>query len=79
MKIGEIVRSGSDMKKQLRKCLLKQIKNDAPWRIIPSNNKKYARLETLRIIIECIEKELERDRYQRLFNEKVQAFLLALF
>jgi AMP-polyphosphate phosphotransferase len=35
-------------------------KNDAPWRIIPSNNKKYVRLETLRIIIECIEKELEK-------------------
>lgn len=35
-------------------------KNDAPWHIIPSNNKKYARLEALRIIIECIEKELEK-------------------
>lgn len=35
-------------------------RNDAPWCIIPSNNKKYARLETLRIIIECIEKELEK-------------------
>ena len=35
-------------------------KKDAPWHIIPSNNKKYARLETLRIIIECIEKELEK-------------------
>ncbi|WP_428908711.1 polyphosphate kinase 2 family protein [Niallia sp. Krafla_26] len=36
--------------------------NHAPWHIIPSNNKKYARLKTITIMIESIEHELEKRR-----------------
>ena len=32
----------------------------APWHIIESNNKKYARIKTLKVVVETLEKELEK-------------------
>ena len=37
-------------------------KKYAPWHIISSNNKKYTRIETLKIIIQTIEHHLERNQ-----------------
>ena len=60
MKIGEIVRNGIRYEEAAEEMFAKTDKNDAPWHIIASNNKKYARLETLKIIIRMIEKDLEK-------------------
>ena len=37
-------------------------KKYAPWHIISSNNKKYTRIETLKIIIQTIERHLEQNQ-----------------
>ena len=37
-------------------------KKYAPWHIIASNDKKYARIETLKIIIQTIEGHLKRNQ-----------------
>ena len=34
---------------------------NAPWFIIESNDKKYARIRTLRIVVEALEKACERE------------------
>ena len=36
-------------------------KKHAPWHIIASNDKKYARIETLKILIQIIERHLEQN------------------
>lgn len=37
----------------------------APWHLIPANSKRYARLRCVDLIIEALERRLERDRRQR--------------
>lgn len=38
---------------------------NAPWHLIPANDKRYARLRCVDLFIEALEKRLERDRRQR--------------
>ena len=54
MKIGVTVKNGTSMLKQWKTCL-KTNKPNAKWQIIASNDKLYARLKTLKVIISLIE------------------------
>ena len=41
--------------------LAKTSTKNAPWYIIESNDKKYARIRTLKIIVKALEKAIEND------------------
>ena len=56
---GATVKSGICMRRQSNEMLQKTSTAYAPWHILESNDKKYARIKALKTVIEAIEKKME--------------------
>ena len=59
MRTGETVKNGNQYETAVDEMLQKTSTAYAPWHILESVDKKYARLKALRIVIEEIEKALK--------------------
>ena len=59
MKTGAIVKNGISMRTAVNEMLKKTSTIFAPWHILESVDKKYARIEALKIIIKELEKALK--------------------